>query len=114
MENRVVFSRAVFSSELREAAEALAASAAALAASMGAGPSGLPAGGLPDGRSKGGSPEDGSDPLEGGGPLRDLADACLERLADLSRMEAPSAALKDLGDAARRGSGQPRDPDNSG
>ncbi|MGP4033954.1 DUF222 domain-containing protein [Pseudarthrobacter sp. 1C304] len=88
MENRVVFS-----AEVREAAEALAASAAALAASVGAaGPSGLPAGGPPDV----GSPQDGSGPLEGGDPLRDLADACLDGLAGLARVEAQSAALKVL------------------
>ncbi|MGP4032971.1 DUF222 domain-containing protein [Pseudarthrobacter sp. 1C304] len=87
MENKVVFS-----AEVREAAKALAASAAALAASMGAGASVLPE----DGRSEGDSPQDGSGLLEGGDPLRDLADACLDRLADLSRMEAQGAALKAL------------------
>ncbi|MGP4033074.1 DUF222 domain-containing protein [Pseudarthrobacter sp. 1C304] len=82
MENRVVFS-----AESREAARALAASAAALAASMGAGPSGLPDDGPPDGR---------SGLLEGGDPLRDLADACLDGLAGLARVEAQTAALKVL------------------
>ncbi|HEX9229109.1 MAG TPA: DUF222 domain-containing protein, partial [Arthrobacter sp.] len=95
MENSVVFS-----AEIREAVEALAASVAALAASMGASPSGLPAG-LPDGRSEGGSPdggsaEDGFGLLEGGDPLRDLADGCLDGLAGLARVEAQAAALKVL------------------
>ncbi|MGP4033245.1 DUF222 domain-containing protein [Pseudarthrobacter sp. 1C304] len=91
MENRVVFS-----AESREAARALAASAAALAAHIDADPSGLPDDGSPDGRSEDGSPEDGSDPLEGGDPLRDLADACLDGLAGLARVEAQGAALKAL------------------
>ncbi|KUM37823.1 endonuclease [Arthrobacter sp. EPSL27] len=97
MENRVVFS----SAEVREAARALAASAMALAASMGADLSCLPAGGLPDGGlpaggSEGGSPEGGSGPLEGGDPLRDLADASLDGLSGLARVEAQTAALKVL------------------
>ncbi|WP_157360997.1 HNH endonuclease signature motif containing protein [Arthrobacter sp. EPSL27] len=57
---------------------------------------GLPDGGLPAGGSEGGSPEGGSGPLEGGDPLRDLADASLDGLSGLARVEAQTAALKVL------------------
>ena len=79
--------RVVFSVEVREATRALAASAAELVALMDADPSGFPDDDSPDGA---------CDPVEGGDPLRDLADACLDGLAGLARVESQAAALKVL------------------
>ncbi|MET3920631.1 DUF222 domain-containing protein [Arthrobacter sp. UYEF20] len=77
-------SSTAWSAESRAALAAVAASAAVLAACTGAGQADLPA----------------ADPLRDAGllqdadPLRDLADACLDGLADLARLEARTAALK--------------------
>jgi hypothetical protein len=79
--------RVVFSVEVREATRALAASAAELVALMDADPSGFPDDDSPDGA---------CDPVEGGDPLRDLADACLDGLAGIARVESQAAALKVL------------------
>ena len=68
--------------ECREAVEAVAASVAALAACIGAGADHAD---LP-----------GADPLHGDDPLRDLADECLDGLAEMARLEARFAALKVL------------------
>ncbi|MCU1510708.1 MAG: endonuclease, partial [Arthrobacter sp.] len=70
-------SRAAWSTEGREALAAVAASAASLAAVGFAG-----------------AGADRSDPLRDADPLRELADACLDGLAELARLEARSAALK--------------------
>ncbi|HSO89704.1 MAG TPA: HNH endonuclease, partial [Arthrobacter sp.] len=80
-------SRTVWSAESRQAWEAVAASVAALAAFTGAGADSSDASGAdPSGDVE-------SDPLWAD-PLRDLADACLDGLAGLARLDARSAALK--------------------
>ncbi len=73
-------SGAAWSVECREAVEAVAASVAALAACIGAGADHAD---LP-----------GTDFCLAADPLRDLADACLDGLAEVARLEARSAALK--------------------
>ncbi|MET4096105.1 hypothetical protein ABIB51_003053, partial [Arthrobacter sp. UYCu712] len=70
----------------RAALAAVAASAAALAAFTGAGAAQTDPSG-PD-------PLRNAAPLEDADPLRDLADDCLDGLADVARMEARFAALK--------------------
>ena len=72
--------------ETREALAAVAASAAALAASLGADTA--PAGPL------GADQLEGPDPASGADPLRAVADACLDGLAAVARLEARTAALK--------------------
>ncbi|MET4097620.1 hypothetical protein ABIB51_004576, partial [Arthrobacter sp. UYCu712] len=66
--------------ESREALEAVAAASAVFAACAGSGRD------LPD--------PSGPAPLRSADPLRDLADDCLDGLADVARMEARFAALK--------------------
>ena len=74
-------SRAAWSAESRAALGAVAASAAALAALTGAG-----------GADRTDPP--GADRLQNADPLRDLADGCLDGLAEVARLEARTAALK--------------------
>ncbi|MCB5272961.1 hypothetical protein BJG92_00473 [Arthrobacter sp. SO5] len=69
------------SAEIGEAAAAVAASANSLAA-------------LADGVGAGAHRADPADPLSGADPLRDVADACLDGLAEVARLEAQAAALK--------------------
>ena len=78
-------SNAAWSAESREALAAVAASAAALAAVTGAGAD------RPDSSS---TDPSGADALRDADPLRDLADGCLDGLAELARLEARTAALK--------------------
>ncbi|MDZ4351573.1 MAG: DUF222 domain-containing protein, partial [Arthrobacter sp.] len=84
--------------ECREAVEAVAASVAALGAFIGAGadrPDAPGSGGLRDAESSGsGSIRAAESDPPGADPLRDLADASLDGLAGLARMEARFAALK--------------------
>ena len=74
-------SNAAWSAESRAALGAVAASAAALAALTGAG-----------GADRTDPP--GADRLQNADPLRDLADGCLDGLAELTRLEARTATLK--------------------
>ncbi|MET3949900.1 hypothetical protein ABIB29_000721 [Arthrobacter sp. UYEF36] len=76
-------SSTAWSVESREALVAFAESTAALAAFAGAGTDGLPGG---DALRK-------ADPFRGVDPLRDLADACLDGMAEMARWEARAAAL---------------------
>ena len=78
-------SNAAWSAESREALAAVAASAAALAAVTGNGAD------RPDSSSTAPS---GADALRDADPLRDLADGCLDGLAEVARLEARTAALK--------------------
>ena len=71
---------AAWGAESREAVTAVAASVAVLTAIIGAGADQAD---LP-----------GADRLQASDPLRDLADACLDGLAELARLDARSAALK--------------------
>ena len=73
-------SRAAWSAESREAFAAVAASAAALAAFTGSGAER--------------TDPPGADALRDADPLRDLADGCLDGLAEVARLEARTAALK--------------------
>ncbi|MET3920512.1 DUF222 domain-containing protein [Arthrobacter sp. UYEF20] len=83
-------SRAAWSVESRDALTAVAASAAVLAAFTGPG--------VDRTDPPGADPLRDVDPLRSADPpadpLRDLADACLDGLADLARLEARTAALK--------------------
>ena len=78
----------VWSAESREALAALAASVAALAALTGSGESLADPSGI--------DPSGDAGQLRGADPLRDLADACLDGLAGMPRVEAGMAALKVL------------------
>ena len=82
----------VWSAESREALAALAASVAALAALTGSGESLAD----PSGIDPSGCRCSDAGPLRGADPLRDLADACLDGLAGMARVEAGMAALKVL------------------
>ena len=82
---------AAWSAECREAVDAVSASAAALAAFTGAGPDRSETADTNPFRPA--SPS-GTDPLQAADPLRDLADACLDGLAEVARLEARAAALK--------------------
>ncbi|MGY2746621.1 DUF222 domain-containing protein [Arthrobacter sp. UYCu723] len=73
-------SRTAWSAESREALAAVAASAAVLAAFTGAGADR--------------TDPPAADPLRDTDPLRNLADACLDGLAEVARLEARTAALK--------------------
>ena len=78
-----------WSAEGREALAAAAALTAALNSVTGAGAdqAGPPGSGA-------GYPVSADDPLQDADPLRDLADACLDGLAEVARLEAGAAALK--------------------
>ncbi|MEC5201973.1 HNH endonuclease signature motif containing protein [Arthrobacter sp. MP_M7] len=79
------------SGECVEAVGAVAGSVAALAAIFGAGLSG----GGPGSAEPGGAGRDSASANGvGGDPLRDVADACLEGLAEVARLEAGAAAVK--------------------
>ncbi|MEC5178741.1 HNH endonuclease signature motif containing protein [Arthrobacter sp. CG_A4] len=84
--------RTAWSAESREAMAAVAASAAVLAGLTGAGAerSDPPAAGP----RRDAHPLLGAGALPGADPLRDLADSCLDGLAETARLEARTAALK--------------------
>ncbi|MEC5180978.1 HNH endonuclease signature motif containing protein [Arthrobacter sp. CG_A4] len=92
-------SRTAWSAESRAALADVAESAAVLAAFIGAGadhadPSGAGTGALRDVDPSGADSLPGADTLGDGDPVRDLADDCLDALADVARLEARTAALK--------------------
>ncbi|BCW65503.1 hypothetical protein NicSoilB4_02660 [Arthrobacter sp. NicSoilB4] len=77
---------AAWSAECREALAGVAASTAVLGAIIGPGVDPV--------LQPGADLLSGADPLQCSDPLRDLADACLDGLAEVARLEARAAALK--------------------